>query len=89
MHCQVLVMRDLTLFHREEAGSSLNHCGFPAAIGTVNHDDVTAVDIQIERGQNNAHASSDFSPFDAQKDLCHDFPTRGGDMNAPLQILTP
>jgi hypothetical protein len=55
----------------------------------VNNDNVTAVDFQIERGQNNAHASSDFGPFDAQKDLCHDFPTRGGDMNAPLRKVTP
>jgi hypothetical protein len=82
-------MRDLALFHREEAGTSLNHSGFPAAIGAVNNDNVTAVDFQIERGQNNAHASSDFGPFDAQKDLCHDFPTRGGDMNAPLRKVTP
>ena len=48
MHCQVLVMRDLALFHREEAGSSLNHSGFPAAIGAVNNDNVTAVDFQIK-----------------------------------------
>jgi hypothetical protein len=48
MHCQVLVMRDLALFHREEAGSSLNHSGFPAAIGAVNNDNVTAVNFQIE-----------------------------------------
>ena len=83
------MMGDLTFFQWEETGCCLDHCGLPTAICPVNHGNVAAVDFQTERGQDNAHASSDFSPFDAQKDLCHDFPTRGGDMNAPLRKVTP